>query len=137
MTTMHPEEDLVRTVLRAYAQSDIEPLMAHLADDIVWHSATIAKDPASHFGGTYLGRAGVTELMAQIASGYTFLRLDPVDIISANGVHWALCESEILPGARQDTIRLPMAIRFRIRGDRIAEVHVFFDTAFVARERAA
>lgn len=124
-------EDLVQSVVRAFAQSDVGPLLAAIDDNIVWHSATEMTAPPFRFGGIHRGRAGVIELVSRLATVVTFLRFAPKEIVTSGDVVWGLFDTAFVPVGKQQTVEYLTAMRFKLRDGRIAEVHSFFDTALV------
>ena len=83
-------EDLVQSVVRAFARSDVAPLLEAIDDDIVWHSATDLTAPPFRFGGVHRGRAGVVELISRLATAVTFQRFAPKEIVVSGDVVWGL-----------------------------------------------
>ena len=65
-------ETLMRTVTAAFAQSDLGPLLKALHPDVVWKSASRYPDGPFSFKGDYKNRAGVIEVLSNIAKDNTF-----------------------------------------------------------------
>lgn len=130
-------EELIESVVRAFAQSDLGPLLAAIDDNIVWHSATETTAPPFRFGGTHTGRAGVVELVSRLAATLTFTRFAPREIVTSGDVVWGLFDTAFVPAGKQQPVEYLTALRFKLRDGRIVEVHSFFDTALIGAALAA
>jgi ketosteroid isomerase-like protein len=133
---------LMRSVAAAFEQSDLRPLLEALHPDVIWKSAASEPGPLLRFGGTHVGRAGVTKVLATVAADYRFQRFRPVEIVESGEIVWGIFDAVIehLPTVRErrhaKTIAFQCAIRWRIRDDKILEHQAFFDTAAVQRAAA-
>jgi ketosteroid isomerase-like protein len=136
-------EELMRTVTAAFGQSDLGPLMDALHEDVVWKSASRHPGGPFSFAGDYRNRAGVVEVLANIAKDYTFHHMTPRDITGHDDLVWGLFDVGATYDAKGRTekslpIQLEMAIRWKLKDGKIIEHQVFFDTAFLAeRQRSA
>ena len=130
-------EDLMRTVTAAFAKSDLVPLLNALHDDVVWRSASRQPGGPFSFEGDYRKRAGVVEVLANIAKDYTFRRMTPKEITAGKDVVWGLFDVVVVYDAKgthrePKTINLDIAIRWRLKDGKIIEHQSFFDTLWVA-----
>jgi ketosteroid isomerase-like protein len=129
-------EDLMRRVTAAFAQSDLGPLMNALHDDVVWKSASRHPGPFS-FQGDYRNRAGVVEVLSNIAKDYTFHHMTPKEITGGKDVVWGLFDVGLHydargKGALGEPVQLEIAIHWRLKDGKIIEHQAFFDTAYLA-----
>ena len=87
-------ENLMRRVTAAFEEGDIKPLMEALHSEVVWKSAS--KLPGLFpFGGSYKDRVGAVEVLARIATRYTFVRFKPKQIIEQGDCVWGLFDAKI------------------------------------------
>ena len=89
-------EELMRTIVAAFEQSDLQPLLNALHDDVVWKSASKHEGPFS-FKGEYRNRAGVWEVLANISKDYTFQHMRPKEVIAAGDVVWGYFDVSLEP----------------------------------------
>jgi ketosteroid isomerase-like protein len=130
----------MRTVTAAFAQSDIRPLMNALHDDVVWKSASRMPGGPFSFEGDYRNRAGVIEVLSNIAKDYTFQHMTPKEIIGGKDVVWGLFDVGIRYDAKgkdraAKTVKLDIAIRWQLKDGKIIEHQAFFDTAYLAAQQ--
>jgi ketosteroid isomerase-like protein len=126
-------EELMRTIVAAFEQSDLQPLLNALHDDVVWKSASKHEGPFS-FKGEYRNRAGVREVLANISKDYTFQHMRPKEVIAAGDVVWGYFDVSLRYDAKGRAIapklvQLDIAIRWRLKNGKIIEHQAFFDTA--------
>src|SRR5215469_16691452 len=81
--------DLMRTVVAAFAKSNLKPLLDALHEDVVWKSASNLVGLFS-FTGQYKNRAGVIELLSNISKDYTFQHMTPREIMEGGDAVWGL-----------------------------------------------
>ena len=134
-------EELMRTVVAAFAKSDLEPLLEALHEDVVWKSASRLEGPFS-FHGEYRGRAGVREVLSHIAKDYTFYAMKPRDVTAAGDMVWGCFDAGIRfdakgKGTKQKLVHIDMAIRWRLKDGKIIEHQAFFDTAYLLQQQKA
>ncbi len=133
---------LMRTVTAGFEQSDLRPLIDALHPPVIWKSAAEEEGPLLRFGGTHVGRVGVTQVLATIAADYHFRRFKPVEIVESGEIVWGIFDAVIehLPTVRKrlnaKAIAFKCAIRWRVRDGKILEHQAFFDTAAVQRAAA-
>jgi ketosteroid isomerase-like protein len=126
-------EELMRTIVAAFEQSDLRPLLNALHDDVVWKSASKYGGPFS-FHGEYRNRAGVREVLANISKDYTFHHMTPKEVIAAGDVVWGYFDVSLRYDAKGRAIapkmvQLDIAVRWRLKDGKIIEHQAFFDTA--------
>jgi ketosteroid isomerase-like protein len=126
-------ETLMRTIVAAFSQSDLQPLLDALHDDVVWKSASKHEGLFS-FRGEYRNRAGVREVLSNISKDYTFHHMKPKEVIAFGDVVWGLFDVGLRYDAKgrttaEQTVQLDMAIRWRLQDGKILEHQAFFDTA--------
>jgi len=122
-------------VTQAFAKSDLVPLLEAIDDDIVWHSAAVDTGPF-RFGGVHRGKAEVREALSQMAMALTFVRFNAQEIVRTSHVIWGLFDTAFVPAGKTQLVEYLTAGRFKLRDERLIEVHFFFDTAFVAAHLA-
>jgi ketosteroid isomerase-like protein len=135
-------EDLMRDVTRAFAQSDLAPLLNALHDDVVWKSASRMPGGPFSFQGDYKSRAGVLELLSKLARDYTFHHMTPKEIVGGKDTVWGLFDVGLCfdpKGKRTPSppVNLEMAFHWRLKDGKIIEHQAFFDTAWLAERQAA
>lgn len=136
---MHGEQ-LMRAVVTAFAQSDLQPLLSALHEDIVWKSAS--SDKIFSFHGVHKGRANVIAALSNISKDYTFHSMKPKEIVSCGDVIWGLFDADLSfdPkgwGVPAKLLKLEMAIRWRLKDGKVLEHHTFFDTAHLLIEQGS
>ena len=110
-------EELMRRVIAGFESADLEPLIAALHDNVVWKSAS-KQDMVFRFGGDYCTKLGVLDALSDILMDYTINQMRPREIVAAGDVVWGLFDVE-----------LEVAIRWRLKDEKIIEHQAFFDTA--------
>ena len=128
-------EQLMRKVVAAFAQSDLQPLLDALHDDVVWKSASRQPGLFS-FQGEYRNRAGVREVLSNISKDYTFHHMKPQDIQETGDTVWGLFDVGLRYDHKGRTseekiVQLEIAIRWRMKDGKIIEHQAFFDTAYL------
>jgi ketosteroid isomerase-like protein len=132
---VNPGELLMKTVVEAWGQADLEPVRAALDENVVWKSASTCKDGVFRFGGVYRGKSNVLALLALLSANYFFQRYTMKEIISRGEIVWGLFDTDgaYIPTGGSDEDRKPIhfetAFRWRIRDGKILEAQSFFDTA--------
>src|ERR1043166_1759119 len=123
---------LMRNIVAGFEKSDVQPLLDAIHEDIVWKSANRNSD-SFRFQGDYRGRAGVLDVLAKIAMDYTFHNIKPKEILSIRDVVWGIFDVGLLfePKGKglKKSMQLEIAIRWRLKDDKIIEHQAFFDTA--------
>ena len=127
-------KELMRSIVAAFEQSQIKPLLDALDDNVVWKSASREANGPFSFKGNYRNRDGVIEVMAQIAKNYTFEYMRAREIAEDGDIVWGLFDAGVRYDAKGQgiaarTAKLEIAIRWRIRNGKIVEHQAFFDTA--------
>ena len=135
-------ESLMRTVVSAFEKSDLGPLLNALHDDVVWKSASRHAGGPFSFEGDYRNRAGVIELLSNIAKDYTFHHMTPKDITAKGDVVWGLFDVGLRydPKGKTDQprfVELEIALRWHLKDGKIIEHQAFFDTAWLATRQGA
>lgn len=113
---VHPNADVVRKGLKAFADRDMEAVGELLADDIVWHVP--GNNPLS---GDYKGKEEVFGFFAKLGelSGGSF-KLDVHDVVGNDEHVVALVR---VSGSRPDgrTIQMRVAQTFHVRNGKAVE----------------
>src|SRR5579872_969309 len=127
-------EELMRSIVAAFAKSDLRPLFNALHEDVVWKTASRHEDGPFSFKGDYTKRAGVIDVLSNISKDYTFQHMKPKEIVASGDTVWGLLDVGVRYDAKgkiagSATIRLDMAIRWRLKDGMIIEHQAFFDTA--------
>ena len=126
-------EELMRTIVAAFEQSDLQPLLDALHEDVIWKSAS-RNEGLFNFHGEYRNRAGVREVLSNISKDYTFHHMKPKEVVATGDVVWGLFDVGLCYDAKGKiakpiTVQLELAIRWRIKDGKIIEHQGFFDTA--------
>ena len=134
---MDPEK-LMRHVVKSFEETDLEPLIEALHDDVVWKSASMQEN-VFRFGGDYYSKLGVLDALSHILMDYTIHHMRPREILASGNVVWGLFDVELDydhkgmdPVGKSDqnkAIELEVVIRWRLRDGKIIEHQSFFDTA--------
>jgi ketosteroid isomerase-like protein len=132
-------EKLMRTIAGAFVQSDLQPLLNALHDDVVWRSAS-KQEGLFSFRGEYRNRSGVVQVLAHISKDYTFRRMEPKEIIAIGDVVWGYFDVEIAYDAKgamiePKIVQLDMVFRWCLKDSKIIEHHAFFDTAHLLMQQ--
>lgn len=125
--------DLMRKVVAGFEKSELQPLLDALHEDIVWKTAS-RQEGQFRFNGHYKGRAGVLEVVSQIAMAYTFHRFQPREIIASGDVVWGLFDVSLSFDQKgrsepAKSMHLEIALRWQLEDGKIIEHQGFFDTA--------
>ena len=125
--------ELMRSVTAGFEKSNWQPLLDAMHDDIVWKTAS-KQEGVFRFGGQYKGRAGILNVLSQIAMDYTFQHLTPKGIVESGDVVWGLFDAALAIDPKgqsvpSNTLNLDVAIRWRLKDGKIIEHQAFFDTA--------
>lgn len=132
---MTSAEQLMKTVLEAWGQANLEPAYAALDENVVWKSGSTFANGQFRFGGVYNGKASVVALLSKLSTQYFFQRYEEKEIISQGEIVWSLFDvyGSYVPAGGRDRAHksfvIEMAFRWRIRGGKILEAQTFFDTA--------
>lgn len=130
----------MRRLAEAFELADLRPLFDAIDDNVVWKSAATTPG-VFRFGGTYTNRAGVVQVMSQIASAYSIRRFQPKEIITRGNVVWGWfdVEADYRPGPGMSGIarrvEFEAAVRWRLKSGKIVEHQAFFDTQRVLRQQ--
>jgi ketosteroid isomerase-like protein len=134
---MDPEK-LMRHVVKSFEETDLEPLIEALHDDVVWKSAS-KQENVFRFGGDYYSKLGVLDALSHILMDYTIHHMRPREILASGNVVWGLFDVEldydhkgmdpIGKSEQSEAIELEVVIRWRLRDGKIIEHQSFFDTA--------
>ncbi len=126
-------KNLMLTVLRAFKEGDVGPLMAALGPNIMWKS----NSPPEYFrfGGQCSGIAEVKARIALIFSQYHFIRFQPVMILTQEDVVLGKFEVEAFHQRSGKTVKTDLSIRWTVRHRKIVEHEGFFDTAGVLMQQ--
>jgi len=130
-TSSPDNETLMCAVLEALGNGRPQPLLDAVHEDVAWKLAVTQKG-FFPFGGEYHGRAGVAQSLADFARRYAFRRFEPRELLSKGEIVWGLFDvliEQIEEGpASRSTIATQIAIRWRVRGNKILEHQAFADT---------
>lgn len=135
-------EELMRSIVAAWAMSDIQPLLAALHDEVVWRSGSRHPGGPFSFKGDYTNRVGILDVLSNIAKDYTFHRMTPVEIVEGPNVVWGLFDVSLSHDAKgrgvpARTLQMEWAIRWRLKEGKIIEHQAFFDTAYLLMQQQA
>jgi ketosteroid isomerase-like protein len=129
-------EALMRHVAKAFAHSDLQPLLDAVDENTVWKSAS-APSGAFRFGGDYQKRAGVVEVTSLIATAYHLHRFEPREIVPhGDEVVWGLFDMEAQYRPTGRILKITVAIRWHVRNGKLLEHQAFFDTANLLAQQA-
>ena len=81
--------ELMRKVVAAFGNSDLQPLLDAIHEDIVWKTAS-TREGVFRFDGQYKNRPGVLDVLSKISQDYTFHYLRPKEILAVEDVVWGL-----------------------------------------------
>lgn len=135
-------EKLMRSIAAAWEQSDMQPLLSALHDDVVWKTGSRSPDGPFSFKGDYANRAGILDVLSNIAKDYTFHRMRPVEIVEGPDVVWGLFDVSLSydakgRGTARRTVQMEWALRWRLKDGKIIEHQAFFDTAYLLQQQQA
>lgn len=133
MGTMTPEL-LMRSVAQALERGDRRPLFDALDGEVVWTTGVKQKG-FFPFGGTYKGARGVEDMLADFSKRFRYRRITPREVTSNGDSVWGIFDVELESTETSSVqgspavISTEMAIRWRLRNNKIVEHQAFFDTA--------
>jgi hypothetical protein len=140
---MSPSEYLMKSVLEAWGEANLEPARAALAENVIWKTASSGQGNLFSFGGVHSGREAVLAHLYKLSISYYFQRYAAKEIISQGEIVWGLFDvsgSYLPPGGRQQDrkpITFENAFRWRVRDGKILESQSFFDTAGLLVQQGA
>jgi ketosteroid isomerase-like protein len=114
----HPNAELVRRVLEAFAAGDTEPLEAAFAEDVVWHAPG-----TNRFSGRFDGRRAAMHRLARMREEGISTTFDVHDVVANDDHAVALVHIhlETPDGRRYDQPQVQVA---HVRGGSVAELWV-------------
>jgi ketosteroid isomerase-like protein len=117
----------LRRMYTAYAQSDIELIMASLDDEFVW----VCNAPTNffRFGGRHEGRARVLVALASFAADYIVHTYDIAEMICEGDVVWVSCRPNFTERRSGTHLTFSLAARWQYRGTKIIRCDEYYDTA--------
>ena len=129
----------MRKVVAGFEKSELQPLLDALHEEIVWKTAS-RQEGRFRFNGHYKGRAGVLEVVSQMAMAYTFHHFKPREIIGSGDVVWGLFDVSLSFDQKGKTepakpMHLEIALRWQLKDGKIIEHQGFFDTAFLLAQQ--
>jgi ketosteroid isomerase-like protein len=132
----------MRTIVAAWEKSDVQPLFAALHDDVVWKTGSRHPGAPFSFKGDYTNRAGILEVVSNIAKDYTFHRMTPMEIVEGPDVVWGLFDTTLSydPKGRDAaprTMQMEWVLHWRLKDGKIIEHQAFFDTAYLLMQQSA
>jgi ketosteroid isomerase-like protein len=136
-------ERVMVTILEAWGQANLAPILDALDENVVWKSGVSSKDNAFGFGGVYRGPGNVLALLSKLSTQYFFQRFVAREIHSTGEMVWGLFDvtaSFVPPGGsvrNRKAIALEIAFFWRIRDGKILEAQNFFDTASLLQQQGA
>ncbi len=118
---------LIQHVLKAYAQSDLGPLLEAIHPDIVW----ISQAPTAYygFGGRHDGRAGTLAAMAKIATAYQLNHYQIEELIGEGDVVWMTARVDFTHRASGTQMTFPLVGRWQFQDDKVITVTEYYDSA--------
>ncbi len=122
-------KEQVRRILRAYAQSDLEPLLQAIHPQIVW--TTQAPTEFYPFGGRHDGRAGTLAGMAKIATIYSLNAYDVVEIVGEGDVVWMTADLDFTHRRSGARLRFQLVSRWQFQDGKVLKLTEYFDSASV------
>jgi ketosteroid isomerase-like protein len=133
-------EQLMRTIVAAWEKSDLQPLFAALHDDVVWKTASRYPGGPFSFKGDYTNRAGILDVLSNIAKDYTFYRMTPIQILEGPGVVWGLFDTALAydpkgRGVPAKTMEMEWVVHWKLKDGKIIEHQAFFDTAYLLMQQ--
>ena len=122
----------IQGILGAYAQSDLEPLLAAIHPDITWTSQA----PATFygFGGTHKGRAGTLAGMAKIATDYQLNAYKVIELVAENDVVWMTADADFTHRKSGARLKFPLVSRWQFKDGRIIALTEYYDSATLLLE---
>lgn len=119
--------EIMKAIIAAWKAKDIDGVLSHLADDIVWHFAVAAEPPirGKDKARKFLQRFGTT---AQDVKWRIFSHLESGDLLFVEGVD----EFTTPDGA---TVATPYAGVFEFRGDLVTAWRDYVDVGVMAAQQ--
>ena len=130
MSTVEENKALVRRVLAAFGEADIEPLRAAIDPGVVFYSHS----PGEIFraGGRHEGVADSIAALSALATDFTVHRVEVKEVIGEGDVVWVTSELEFTARRHAKRLTLTVASRWLLRDGRILSVDEFWDTCAAA-----
>ena len=122
----------VQRILDAYAQSDLEPLLAAIHPDILWTSQA----PAAHygFGGSHKGRAGTLAGMAKIATDYQLNGYRIAELVAEDDVVWMTADADFTHRRSGTRLKFPLVSRWQFKDGKVVALTEYYDSASLLLE---
>jgi len=123
---------LIQRILGAYAQSDLEPLLAAIHPDIVWTSQA----PEAHygFGGSHKGRAGTLAGMAKIATEYQLNTYKVVELVGEDEIVWMTANVDFSHRKSGARLKFPLVSRWQFKDGKVVALTEYYDSASLLLE---
>jgi ketosteroid isomerase-like protein len=123
-------KSVMRRVLKAYGEGDVEPVKALLHADMVWTSH--APKELFRIGGTHRGRDEAIAGMAMIAADYQTHRYDVVELVGEGDVVWMSAVLDMTSRRNGAHFKLSIASRWQFRDGMLVDLTEYYDLATVA-----
>jgi ketosteroid isomerase-like protein len=120
----------VRAILTAYGEGDLGPLREALDPDIVYHSHSPRE--LFRWGGVHEGVVNGIAALSALAADYAVHRYEVLDVIGEGDAVWVTAELEATDRHNNKRVGTRLAARWQFKGDRVARVDEFYDSAGVA-----
>ena len=125
---------IVEDWFRALAEGEYDRMHDHHTDDVVWELMPGPAEATVPWLGVYRGRTGVEDCLARFAGAVEAERFETsAPMIGDDGTIAVPGYTDLVARASGRRFRIEFVEYFRFRGDRIAFVKVYGDTA-AARE---
>ena len=121
---------MVKGMYEAFGRGDIESILNKLADDVEWISSPESKTIPT--GGTYRGRAGVTNFFQKVAETSDFEAFMPERYVEQGDTVVALGVYSGRSKPLNKKFSSPWAMVFTLRGGKLAHFEEHLDTEAVA-----
>lgn len=125
----------IKDLYRQYAQGEIEPVFAALADDVCWHS--VGPDDLVPWTGQCTGIEGVKRYFQSVRDHVTVESYEPQYFIAQGDRVVAIVKLQVRDNESGRASMIEKADVFRLRDGKIAEFTEFGDMAAVANLRLA
>ena len=128
MGSIQDNTRIVQEGYAAFARSDIQGLLALLADDVEW----IIPNSGGPLGGTYRGHAGVAAFFQKLAGEADILAFEPREFVAQGDRVLVVGWERVKVKSTSRTAELHWVMAFTVRDGKVTHFQEYTDTLAIA-----